>query len=481
MLLTIIQNELRLLLADRIAFPIALALLAMIGYGAYNGAAHVKTQRTAIGEALKEEQTRLAASVVKARRIEAGLQKPDFNDPRVPFRVGIATGCRHAYLPPAPLAVLSVGQSDVYPSYFQVSTRSKQQFINSDELENPNNLLSGRFDLAFVVIYLLPLVVLGLSYNVLSAEREQGTLALVLSQPVMLSEFLAGKICARAIIIVGVTVVCMMLCLVLAGVSFTAEGAFALALLAVMVVALYSLLWFAIALAVNVLGKSSATNAVVVVALWVALVVVAPALINVAATTLYPMPSRVKMITETRETSDQVNREGDKILAKYYGDHPEFVTFADSASKAAAMSDFNARRYAVQESLDSVIAPMMAEFDVQLARQQEFVRSLRLFSPALVMQEALNNLAGTGIERYHHFMRLVDEFQVRWKAFFQRQHFAKVKLLEAEYKRFPRYEFREEPATVIVERVSGDALYLLAATLLLGVLAFVRVRRFSVQ
>ena len=39
----------------------------------------------------------------------------------------------------------------------------------------------GRFDLAFVTVYLLPLLVLALSYNVLSEEREQGTLARTLA------------------------------------------------------------------------------------------------------------------------------------------------------------------------------------------------------------------------------------------------------------------------------------------------------------
>jgi ABC-2 type transport system permease protein len=46
-------------------------------------------------------------------------------------------------------------------------------------------------------VFLFPLRILALSYNLLSAEREQGTLALVLSQPVRLSTVVLGKLVAR--------------------------------------------------------------------------------------------------------------------------------------------------------------------------------------------------------------------------------------------------------------------------------------------
>ena len=61
----------------------------------------------------------------------------------------------------------------------------------------------GRFDLAFVTVYLLPLLVLALSFNVLSEEREQGTLALTLSQPVSARDVVGAKLAFRALLVVG--------------------------------------------------------------------------------------------------------------------------------------------------------------------------------------------------------------------------------------------------------------------------------------
>ena len=69
------------------------------------------------------------------------------------------------------------------------------------EIENPNRLLAGRFDLAFVIVFLYPLLILTLSYNMLSAEQEQGTLALTLSQPVSLRTLVSGKVLLRALVL----------------------------------------------------------------------------------------------------------------------------------------------------------------------------------------------------------------------------------------------------------------------------------------
>ena len=64
----------------------------------------------------------------------------------------------------------------------------------------------GRFDLAFVLIYLYPLLILALTYNLLSAEKEQGTLALALSQPVSLRTLVSARWRCAAVVLLGVVV-----------------------------------------------------------------------------------------------------------------------------------------------------------------------------------------------------------------------------------------------------------------------------------
>ena len=119
----------------------------------------------------------------------------------------------------------------------------------------------------------------------------------------------------------------------------------------------YGLLWFAVAVVANAIGRHSATNAVALAAIWLALVVVVPSVVNVAATTLYPVPSRVQMMQAMREASDEASAQGSQLLAQYYEDHPEM------AGGQADLDAFAIQSYAVQEDVTRRVQPVMARFD----------------------------------------------------------------------------------------------------------------------
>lgn len=76
--------------------------------------------------------------------------------------------------PLSPLAALTVGQADVLPLH--KSVRMTHPIFNNefDEFRNPMQLLAGSFDLGFFALFLFPLLFIGLSYNLMAAEREQG-------------------------------------------------------------------------------------------------------------------------------------------------------------------------------------------------------------------------------------------------------------------------------------------------------------------
>ena len=62
-------------------------------------------------------------------------------------------------------------------------------------------MASGQFDVAFVVLFLYPLLIFAVSFDLTASERERGTLRLVLAQPVHLRDVVAGKMIARALLV----------------------------------------------------------------------------------------------------------------------------------------------------------------------------------------------------------------------------------------------------------------------------------------
>lgn len=475
MVLRILRHEWRALCGDATIWVIAGVFAVAIGYGMWNGARWVSFQYDALADAAAEESARyddLARQLADLKR--PGATVASFVDPRSPSVMGQRLGPRYAMLPPGPLAPLAIGQSDLLPYYFKVSTDSRETILASNELENPNRLLAGRFDLAFVLIFLYPLLILALTYNMLSSEQEQGTLALVLSQPVSLGTLVTGKVTIRAIVLVGLVVACSAAALLASGASLSAPGVGARLLLWVGIVAAYGAFWFSLAVFVASLGRGSTTNATILASAWLVCVVMTPSLFNLAATSLYPVPSRVEMIQAIRVATDEANKGGNVALARFYEDHPELAT----GDPAQAMNDFNIVRVAVNDDVEQRVRPVVDRYERQIAGQQRMVDRLRFLSPAILMQNALNDIAGTGTDRHRDYLAQVDAFHRQWRAYFTPKIFAKAVITNPEAN--PRFAYREEPTAAVAARVLTGLVALLVPATALGWVGLAWMRRFPV-
>ena len=384
-----------------------------------------------------------------------------FADPRSPNVLGGARGSHTAVLAPGPLAALAVGQSDLLPYYYDVNIYTNEStFQQNGEVENPLNLMVGRFDLAFVVIYLLPLLVLALSYNVLSEEREQGTLALTLSQPVSARSVVAAKLAFRALLVVG-TVLAVSLLGIWATGGLGSPGRVVLWCATVLT---YTLLWFGLAAWVNSLRRSSAWNATVLVGAWLLLVVVLPAAVNIAAGILHPLPSRVQMVTAQREASnDAVNRRSE-LLARYLEDHPEMAgsVVADDEPALGALA------WAATDAVNRRLEEVTAEHDLRRSEQIALVRRYRFLSPALLAQEVLVDAAGTGDARFARFQTQVRAFAEEWKAFFVPAILAGEQMDASVLADVPSFRLADEESADVARRAAVPLSVLAVLLLLVG-------------
>lgn len=475
MIARICRHEWKTLAADPALWVVAAAFVAAIGYGVWNGARWVAFQASAVATAEAEESERHATMQAQVVSLEAGQGTVSpFRDPRSPANAGGRLAVRYAALPPAPLAALAVGQSDLLPSYFRISTDARDTVLATTEIENPQRLRVGRFDLAFVLIFFYPILILALCYNSLSAEQEQGTLALTLSQPVSLATLLSAKTLLRALLLVGIVVVATLAALVIGGVDVSAAGALPRLLLWVVAVVAYGAFWFALAMLVASLGLRSAANATVLASAWLVLVVILPAVFNLTAATVFPVPSRMELVQAVRVASDDANAAGAKLLAGYYEDHPELAT----GDAAQAMTDFNVIRVAVNDDVERRVRPVVERYEAQLASQQRLVDRLRFVSPAVLMQSALNDVSGTGHGRHQAFVAQVDQYHAAWRGFFTPLIFQKARFLD--YATAPRFTYIEERAATVAGRVWPSVLGLLLPAVAIGWVALARLKQFPV-
>lgn len=476
----IVRHELRALIADR-SLPLVCGLLiALIAYAFVNGLTATDGRDRAVAAVRASEQKAASTNVETLRSIEAGRQRPGpFANPENPGTIGNGGAGRYAVIPSAPLAPVAIGQADMIPNYYSIGYASKVSFMYDSEIENPWNLLNGHFDLAFLFVFLLPLLIFALSYNLLSIEREGGTLRMLLSQPLDLFTLLAGKVAVRMAFIVGIgTMLPTVLLLVFRPDARGVDQIGALALWAGLVAA-YALFWFALAFLVNSFGRTSAFNALALIASWTIIVLVAPVLLNLAVGVARPAPSRTELTSRTRAIQADNLRRYDKL---FHGDY-QYAAKPDALLAKNGRIEMPPRTRATflaDRDMDASIDVLLKRFDQQLRGQQQLVDRFGPVSPAVVAYEGFSSLAGNGSRRYLAFKGQVDTFHDRWRAYFVPRILGGIAMSEADLRSLPQWRWRELPGS----ETRTDAIWriglLVCLTVLLLVAGSLALRRYTV-
>ncbi len=471
MIIRIIRHEVRSLAADRIVWVAFAALVLLTGYAVGVGDRFVRAQERQVEEARADEAERYARLSERLEIIAGGgAAGSPFQDPSRPYTLGRSQGQRSATLPPSPFQSIAVGQSDLAPTVVPVSLDGASPRGAREEIENPIHLLSGPLDLAFLITFLLPLLVIALSYDMLSREREGGTLAILLSQPISPGRLVLGKALARWGLLFAV-------------VTGLAWGALALLaspppgdrfLLWAGAVGLYLAFWIALAALVNVMGSGSARNAVVLSFAWLVFVILVPAAIQAGASLLHPVPSRAELVGAEREATRVVQEEASAVLARYYEDHPELLP-----EGSVEEVDFQTRAYAVQDEVNRRTAHLRERYRVQLEGQRGFIRTLRWLSPAILVHHIQLQLAGTGDERLDRFEAELSTVHAEWVAFFGPAIYENRRMTPADLEGIPTWSFRDEETPEVAERAIPALAFLLLLSGGVGALSLTEAKRLT--
>lgn len=470
----IARHEIRVLIADR-SLAIVIGLLAvLLSYAFYNGLNEASARDDMIVAVLQAEKDAARANLEALQRIERGAQAPGpFDNPANPAVTGNGSG-RHAVIHTLPLAPVAIGQSDMMPNYYRIGTRSKVEFMHDSEIGSPWTLLSGHFDLSFVIVFLLPLLIFALTFNLLSAEREDGIQRMLLSQPLGIGTLVLGKLLPRMGILLAVASI-LPVALLLAFRPEARGVEHIPALLGWMgIVIAYGLFWFALAFLVNSLGMSSWANALVLVAAWTGIVLVLPVLLNILAEQAHPSPSRTELAIQTRAIqADNLRQYDDLFSGDYrYIDEPESLMAVDGRIEipARTRASFLARR-----DMDRRVDALLKNFDEAVAGQQALVDRLSILSPAVLAYEGVTELAGTDGRRYLAFREDVSRFHNAWRTRFEPLILDGIALSQDDLLDLPQWQSTGE-------RQSATSAWRLAAmigvALLLALLGAASLRRY---
>ena len=447
--MSLLRAELRLILRSRLAAASLALLLALSALSIWSGLSAVERQEAMIARVTVEQARDLSA-------VARDYGKPDGEAGYAAYYSFLLTHDQ-----PSSVAFLALGQRDVQPAVLRVRALSLQQQLYESETLNAEQALPGVFDFAFVAIYLAPLVVIALTHDLVTGEREGGRLRLLLSMP-------GTGLCRRRI---GLRYLLVALSLLIpAGTTLIATAAPARLGFGIVTVALvYLAFWFGLSVVVASRARASATAAAASLGCRIALTLLLPTLANAAITRAVPVSKGIDLTLAQREI---VHHGWDipkpATFDRFLATHPEW----------RGHETFEGRfhwkwLFAMHQVGDEAVAPQVAVYRESLLDRERWTTALGWLLPNVAAQEILHRLADTDLIAQLDYQDSIGVFHKELRTVFYPYLFLDRPFTRADFHRLPRYSARSGTASW----PAIPMLMLLVATGLILAAGAIQVRR----
>ncbi len=398
---------------SRNPFKVVALLLFLVAaaYGLHHGAS-LYHEQTATIDVIKtqaaEERQKYISYFDEGKK---GPEDRPWIDLTTPFWAIWYNGIYH-FKAPSPALVYSIGQAEQYGFYKRVTFwASPYDSDMTQEIANPERLQTGTLDFAFALLFLLPLLLLILLYNLRSAEAEQGFLPLIEVQAISQNTWLLSRVAFYVALLFVAIAALLVYGAFLTPVFSSAPAAFGRMLL---FSSFYLLFWSVIFYFIIRSGKSIMGNALNMAGVWLVFVFLIPGLVHQWVSIKKPANLMTEFIDATRDEQEKLFNQPDSVIqAQLDALFPEIVdspVARDSTKRNLAMNrSSSALANELKKSSIGVI-----EADNQT--KNELIRSTYWFNPIAFFQNQLNAISESHYDHYQHYrdqiQRLIDK-QIR--------------------------------------------------------------------
>jgi ABC-2 type transport system permease protein len=414
--MSLLSHELRLLLRSRMAMG-ALALIALLSVASIiAGMVEVAHQRAVIARIAPQQ----------AEDIGAIAKWVDHDK-------DAGSAAYYSFHPtwdaPSPLAFAALGMRDVSPYILRVRALGLEAQLYDGEAFNPELALPGRFDFAFVLVYLAPLFVIALFHDLVSSEREAGRLRMLQSLPGRGGHLWLRRVGLRFLLVYGVLVLPLLVGALLSGVA-------PLAVLAILLlVAGYLAFWITLTLLVGRMAWSSVANAATLAGIWLVLTLVLPTIAHVAINQAIPVGQGVELTLAQREA---VNRAWDipreDTMDRFYASHPQW------RGSPPLPTGFHYKWYfAFHQVGDESVAPQVAAYRAGLEARDMAAGALGWVLPSVGVQAFLARLADTDLKAQLVYQDRVRAYHTRLRQYYYGYLFTDRPFGKQDFDRAPRF------------------------------------------
>ncbi|TDB67449.1 ABC transporter permease [Arundinibacter roseus] len=294
----------------------------------------------------------------------------------------------------------------------------RQNTVNFSEASLSNGMIRfGEISAAMILQLLLPLLIFFWGFNLISQERENGTLRILLTQGVSWPELIVGK----ALGLFGLSLLIFLPAATLGLILLvtnptTNEHPQAYVRFLGMIsgyLVYFSILSF-LAVYFSARSHSSKSALIQLIGFWLFFTLILPKVSQVVGQTIYPSPTKIEFDTAVEE---ELIRQGDS----HNPNDPHFKALKDSLLTAYGVDStqklpFNYGGYVMREG-EKLSAQTYARHQTELVRiyqkQQNFVRYTAFLNPYMAIRNLSMAWSGTDYAAYNDFQKQAEDYRYK--------------------------------------------------------------------
>lgn len=428
------------------------------------------------GAAIYQQQTQSRESYQKQVR-EHWEEMPDKHPHRMAHYGYIV------FRPKSPLSIFDPGmESYVGNAIFLEAHR--QNSVNFSEAGFSTGMLRfGEISMAMILQLLVPLVIFFIGFNTVAADRENGTLKILLGQGISWREILTGKIMGLLGIALSILLLVMailaMACLSIPHSRFTPDELILICWIA-LCYALYFGIICIIAVVISASSKTAKLALVSLISVWLLWAIILPRTMQAVGNFVYASPSRIEF--ETAIEKDLIKK-GDS----HNPDDPYYKALKDSILSAYKVNSveqlpFNYSGFQMKEG-ERISAAIYNQHLFALLENYEQQNNISRFSafvnPLVALRSISMATSGSGFNAYTRFQKQAEDYRYQLA---QHMNDLQIKLISNKklgdhdkpysisreyWKSFPDFQYKVDGPAVMIKSEMLSLFALLFWTLLL--------------
>ncbi len=401
---SIAQSEFIHLIRSPFKVVSLILFFAAVIYGCQNGYDLFKRHNSEITSIKSVNDDNVNKMILQFEELEKGTIDKPRRDPSVPYWAIWSTPS-YAFKYPSPMMVFSLGQSEQYGYYKRVTNWST--IFDSDlaeEIANPERIAVGTLDFNFVFLYLSPILMIILLFNIGGLEKDLKFDQLVYLNNITKQNWLLARFTFYYIIILFL-LFCSMLPYGLASQVFLNDTTQFFNLF--MVLSFYILLWITLFYFINFFGKGSSDQAIKMISVWLTLCIIIPGAIHQISSLKYPTNYMTDYLDVSREQENAIFKlPADSSRMKLLEEFPRLKNTLYAA-------DTSLNKAIINRSLSGLVNILNKNVGSQIENSNEeknkFINKFSIVNPIIFFQNKINEITRTDYYAYKSYRSDIQE------------------------------------------------------------------------